>query len=201
MECNLYQQGWFVPHDVEGMVQLMGGKEKALADLKQLFEKMPADMLWNQYYNHANEPVHFAPFLFNKLGEPWETQKWTRYICANGYKNKVEGLVGNEDVGQMSAWYVLAAAGLHPSCPGETRMEITSPMFDRIEFALDKRYASGERFEVVTHNNSAKNVYIERALLNGEEYGKCYIDFDEIKKGGKLELFMTDTPCKTWGVE
>lgn len=201
MECNLYQQGWFVPHDVEGMVQLMGGKEKALADLKQLFEKMPADMLWNQYYNHANEPVHFVPFLFNKLGEPWETQKWTRYICANGYKNKVEGLVGNEDVGQMSAWYVLAAAGLHPSCPGETRMEITSPMFDRIEFALDKRYASGERFEVVTHNNSAKNVYIERALLNGKEYGKCYIDFDEIKKGGKLELFMTDTPCKTWGTE
>ncbi len=200
VECNLYQQGWFVPHDVPGMVEMMGGKDKVLADLTAFFDNMPSNMLWNQYYNHANEPVHFVPFLFNQVQSPWLTQKWTRYICTNGYKNKVEGLVGNEDVGQMSAWYVLAASGLHPSCPGNTVIEITSPMFDKIEFALDKRYCEGEKFEVVAHNNSAENIYIERALLNGAEYIKSYIDFEEIKKGGKLELFMSNVPNENWGV-
>ena len=84
MEANPYQQGWFVPHDVPGMVELMGGREKVLADLKQFFDKTPSDFLWNVYYNHANEPVHFVPFLFNQLNEPWLTQKWTRHICRKG---------------------------------------------------------------------------------------------------------------------
>lgn len=89
-----------------------------LADLNEFFEKAPADMHWNAYYNHANEPVHLVPFLFNRLGEPWSTQRWTRFICRQAYADKVEGIVGNEDAGQMSAWYVLAAAGIHPACPG-----------------------------------------------------------------------------------
>ena len=201
MECNLYQQGWFVPHDVKGMVEMMGGSDKALADLIAMFDNMPSDMLWNQYYNHANEPVHFVPFLFNQMNVPWLTQEWTRYICKNGYKNKVEGLVGNEDVGQMSAWYVLAAGGLHPSCPGNTRIEITSPVFDKIEFMLDSRYCQGSKFVVVAHNNSPQNVYIQRALLNGEEYNKCHIDYEEIRKGGVLELYMGDKPNEKWGLE
>ena len=107
----------------QGMIELMGGKEKVLKDLSTFFEKAPEDLHWNQYYNHANEPVHLVPFLFNHLDTPWLTQKWTRHICANAYNNSVEGLVGNEDVGQMSAWYVLAAAGIHPSCPGTTVMK------------------------------------------------------------------------------
>ncbi len=107
MESNPYQQGWFVPHDIPGMVALMGGKEKVLADLNNFFEKVPENMMWNNYYNHANEPVHHVPFLYNRLGAPWLTQKWTRAICDRAYRNSVEGLVGNEDVGQMSAWYVL----------------------------------------------------------------------------------------------
>ena len=146
IEANPYQQGWFVPHDVEGMVALMGGRDAVLADLKAFFEKTPEDFHWNPYYNHANEPVHLVPFLFNRLGEPWQTQKWTRRICARAYANRVEGIVGNEDAGQMSAWYVLAAAGIHPACPGDTRMEITSPLFDRIEFRLDPQYAAGGSF-------------------------------------------------------
>jgi len=108
-------------------------------------------MLWNDYYNHANEPVHLVPFLFNRLGQPWQTQKWTRHICEKAYADKVEGIVGNEDAGQMSAWYVLAAAGLHPACPGDTRMEITSPVFDRIELRLDPAYAPGGTFTVAAH--------------------------------------------------
>ena len=107
----------------------MGGRTKTLADLTNFFEKCPSDFLWNAYYNHANEPVHHVPFLFNRLGAPWLTQYWTRAICNGAYKNKVEGLVGNEDVGQMSAWYVLSAMGFHPVCPGETRYELTTPLF------------------------------------------------------------------------
>ncbi len=93
IECNPYQQGWFVPHDVKGMVQLMGGNEEVVADLTNLFDKTPENMMWNQYYNHANEPVHHVPFLFNRVGAPWLTQKWTRAICKRAYHNSVEGLV------------------------------------------------------------------------------------------------------------
>ena len=200
IEANSYQQGWFVPHDVSGMVELMGGKEKVIEDLIYFFSKTPSNMLWNEYYNHANEPVHFAPFLFNQLAVPWHTQKWTRYICEKAYANKVEGIVGNEDVGQMSAWYVLAASGIHPSCPGNTRMEITSPVFDKIEFSLDPNYYTGKKFTVIAHNNSINNVYIQKALLNGREYNKCYLDFADIAAGGTLELFMGDKPNVEWGV-
>jgi predicted alpha-1,2-mannosidase len=200
IESNAYQQGWFVPHDVPGMVELMGGRDNVIADLTNFFGKAPENLLWNDYYNHANEPVHHIPFLFNRLGTPWLTQKWTRHICNKAYTNKVEGLVGNEDVGQMSAWYVLAASGIHPVCPGDTRLEITSPVFDRVEFKLDPKYFEGDKFTIIAHNNSPKNIYILKALLNGKEYNNCYIDFSEITKGGILELFMGDQPNKDWGV-
>lgn len=200
IEANPYQQGWFVPHDVPGMVELMGGKEKVIADLLDFFNKTPSNMLWNEYYNHANEPVHFVPFLFNQLDVPWYTQKWTRYTCEKAYANKVEGIVGNEDVGQMSAWYVLTASGIHPSCPGNTRMEITSPVFDKVEFRLDPTYHSGKTFVVIAHDNSADNIYIQRSLLNGKEYNKCYLDFANIVAGGVLELYMGDTPNEKWGI-
>lgn len=199
IEANAYQQGWFVPHDVPGMVALMGGKEKVIADLTDFFSKTPSDMLWNEYYNHANEPVHFVPFLFNKLGVPWHTQKWTRHTCEQAYSNGVEGIVGNEDVGQMSAWYVLAASGIHPSCPGESRMEITSPVFDKVEFRLDPQYHSGKTFTVIAHDNSRKNIYIQKALLNGKEHNKCFLDFADIAAGGTLELFMGNKPNENWG--
>lgn len=199
VECNPYQQGWFVPHDVAGMVELMGGKNAVLKDLNAFFSNTPSNLLWNSYYNHANEPVHFVPFLFNQLDSPWETQKWTRFICQNGYKNKVEGLVGNEDAGQMSAWYVLAASGIHPSCPGNTRLEITSPVFDRIEFTLDSKYYSGKKFSIIAHNNSPENIYIQKAKLNGKAYDLCHIDFAEVAAGATLELFMGKKPNKNWG--
>lgn len=200
IESNIYQQGWFVPHDVEGMTELMGGKENVIENLDNMFANTPDDMMWNAYYNHANEPVHFVPFLYNRLGAPWLTQEHCRDICTKAYSNKVEGLVGNEDVGQMSAWYVLTATGIHPSCPGETRMEITSPVFDRVEYQLDKKYHTGDKFTVIAHDNSPENVYIDHALLNGKEYNKCYIDFNDIAKGSTLELFMSPTPNKSWGI-
>lgn len=199
MECNAYQQGWFVPHDVQGLIQLLGGREKALADLQYMFEKTPEDYLWNAYYNHANEPVHHIPFLFNHLGAPWLTQKWTRDICRNAYHNSVKGLVGNEDVGQMSAWYVLAAAGIHPVCPGDLRYEITSPVFEKIEICLDPMIASGKKFIIEAIDNSPENVYIQSATLDGKPYDKCYLMQETIARGGRLVLTMGAHPSR-WGV-
>lgn len=196
IESNAYQQGWFVPQDVDGMVKLMGGKDKVWEDLTTFFEKAPQDLMWNDYYNHANEPVHHVPFLFNRVGAPWLTQKWTREICKRAYKNSVEGLVGNEDVGQMSAWYVLAASGIHPIAPGDTRYEITSPLFKKIVLNADKANA----FTVEAINNSEKNVYIQSATLNGKVYNKCWIDHKDVIKGGLLKLEMGPQPNKNWGL-
>jgi predicted alpha-1,2-mannosidase len=200
VESNPYQQGWFVPQDVQGMTEMMGGKEKVIADLNNFFGKTPDNMMWNDYYNHANEPVHHVPFLYNRLGAPWLTQKWTREICRRAYHNSVEGLVGNEDVGQMSAWYVLAASGIHPVCPGDTRQEITSPVFNKVVLKLDPKYAKGKTFIITALNNSAANMYIQSARLNGKAYNKCYIDYKAIAAGGNLQLTMGNKPNKNWGI-
>ncbi|MFT3739645.1 MAG: GH92 family glycosyl hydrolase [Breznakibacter sp.] len=190
IESNPYQQGWFVPHDIPGMVELMGGREKTLADLTAFFEDTPDSLLWNQYYNHANEPVHHIPFLFNRLDAPWLTQKWTRHICEKAYRNEVEGLVGNEDAGQMSAWYVLSASGIHPVCPGDVRYEITSPVFDEITFSFD----SGRKFGIKAVNNSPENVYIQSTELNGADWPHHAISYDDIMAGGELVLNMGPQP-------
>ena len=197
VESNPYQQGWFVPHDIEGMVELMGGREKVIEDLENFFSNTPDDMMWNQYYNHANEPVHHVPFLFNALGRPWETQKWTRFICSHAYSdNPMTGLVGNDDVGQMSAWYVLVAAGLHPLCPGDGKMQITSPVFDEVVIQTDPSYASGKPFIVKAINNSPENIYIQSAMLDGKPLDVPYLDFWQIAAGGTLELRRGPEPSK-----
>jgi len=192
VESNPYQQGWFVPHDVEGMVELMGGREAALEDLTAFFDAAPDDFHWNSYYNHANEPVHHIPFLFNRLGAPWLTQKWTRKICANAYRNCVEGLVGNEDCGQMSAWYVLSACGIHPVCPGETTYEITSPVFDEADIHI----AGGNIFVIRAVGNSPENIYIQSAELNGKPLNCLQLEHADIIRGGKLVLRMGPEPVK-----
>lgn len=133
VESNPYQQGWFVPHDPEGLAALMGGRECCLAELERFFEETPLDFAWNDFYNHANEPVHHVPALFAALGRPDLTEKWTRRICENAYGTGPYGLCGNEDVGQMSAWYVLAAIGRLPLDPASGQWYRISSIFDRVE--------------------------------------------------------------------
>ena len=194
IESNAYQQGWFVPHDVPGMVELMGGKEEVIANLTNLFDHTPSDMLWNDYYNHANEPVHFVPFLFNQLDVPWYTQKWTRYICKNAYANKVEGIVGNEDVGQMSAWYMFAAMGFYPVCPGTPYYLLASPSFPSFTLNLE----NGNTFTVKARNASQKNIYIQSVKLDGKPYDKSYITHEQIMNGSIFEFEMGNKPGKVW---
>jgi predicted alpha-1,2-mannosidase len=197
VESNPYQQGWFVPHDIDGLANLLGGREKTIADLNSFFENTPDNFTWNDYYNQANEPVHLVPFMFNRLGTPWLTQKWVRKICANAYTTGVEGLVGNEDVGQMSAWYVLAAAGLHQATPGNPRYELFSPAFSKVAIRAG---ATGKVLTIIAKGNSPTNVYIQSAKLNGKPYNKCYISHQQVLAGGVLEFVMGAEPNKKWGI-
>jgi predicted alpha-1,2-mannosidase len=198
VESNPYQQGWFVPHDVAGLVRMMG-EPYFVGELEAFFDKTPNDFLWNDYYNHPNEPCHHVAFLFDYVGKPWLTQKWTRRICATAYGTGVRGLCGNEDVGQMSAWYVLAAAGLHPVCPGDGVYLMTSPVFSKITFRLDPAYYKGGSFAVTARNNSAQNIYIQSARLNGRPFDRPWITHAEIAAGGSLELEMGPVPNEAWG--
>ncbi len=191
-ESNPYQQGWFVPHDVDGLISLLGGKDAFCAELERFFDSTPQDMFWNDYYNHPNEPNHHVPFLFVPAGKPHLTQKWTRTICERAYDDNVLGLCGNDDVGQMSAWYVLAAIGLHPICPGDGKWIITSPIFDKVTIRLDPKYFKGKTFTVIARNNSSKNIYIRSMKLNGKPLNRHYLTYEEVSNGGVLELEMSD---------
>ncbi len=198
VECNALQQGWFVPHDVPGLIALLGGREQFVPRLEAFFEQTPDVAHWNDYYNHANEPVHLVPFLFNRAGAPWLTQKWVRYICEKAYGGDVHGLSGDEDVGQMSSWFVLAASGIHQACPGDTRYELFTPLFDKVHIRVDPVYGAGATFDIAAHNNGPGPRYIESAKLNGKPLGRCWLDHKEIVAGGLLELELGDAPNKDW---
>ncbi len=194
IESNPFQQGWFVPHDIDGLKTLMGGEEAFKNELITFFENTPEDFLWNNYYNHANEPVHHVPFMFNEAGVPHLTQKYTRKICDKAYGIDAYGLCGNEDVGQMSAWYVLASIGIHPINPGDNKYQITSPVFNDVEIKLDSNYYSGKTFRIIAHNNSKENIYIQTIKLNGKPLDRFWISHEEITKGGVLEFEMGPGP-------
>jgi predicted alpha-1,2-mannosidase len=198
-EATVYQQGWFVPQDVPGLIQLLGGNEMFVAKLSDFFDRTPNVGKWNSYYNQPNEPVHLIPFLFNRAGAPWLTQKWVRTIDA-AYQTGSEGLCGDEDVGQMSAWFVLASSGLHQACPGDLRYEIFSPLFDKVTIRLDPKYTKGGTFTITTKNNSPTNLYIQSATFNGQPLDRCWLTYQEITAGGALELMLGPEPNKQWGL-
>ncbi|MBK1792259.1 GH92 family glycosyl hydrolase [Persicirhabdus sediminis] len=200
VESNPYQQGWFVPHDVQGLINLMGGDEKFLAHLEPFFEKSEGQFTgWNLYYNHANEPVHHVPFLFTYAGKPWLTQKWSRTVMDRAYDVGVKGLCGNEDLGQMSAWYILSAMGIHPVDPVSGVYLVGSPLFDKVTVDLDPNYHSGKQVEIIAHNNSAENVYVQSLSLNGTPIEAAWLRHEDLIKGGVLEFTMGPEPNKDWG--
>ncbi|HOX40166.1 MAG TPA: GH92 family glycosyl hydrolase [Candidatus Brocadiia bacterium] len=198
VESNPYQQGWFVPHDVAGLIDLMG-RDYFLSHLTEFFEKTPPSFKWNPHYNHANEPVHHVAYMFAYAGAPWLTQKWARFIMDNAYGSGVKGLCGNEDVGQMSAWYVLSAMGFHPVSPVDGVYIIGSPLFDKVTVRLDPAYYKGGTFTVIARNNSAQNCYVQSAALNGKPLERAWIRHSEIAEGGVLEIVMGPSPNTAWG--
>jgi predicted alpha-1,2-mannosidase len=197
-ESNPLQQTWFVPHDVYGLIDLMG-KDRFVATLEDLFEKTPNNFGWNPYYNHSNEPVHHIPYLFVYAGQPWLTQKWVRRILQQAYHAEVNGICGNDDVGQMSAWYVMSALGFYPVCPGDNVYVLGSPLFGKAAIHLDSRWNRGTTFVIVAHGNSSANCYVQSVQLNGKPLQRAWITHAEITSGGILEFVMGSEPNFKWG--
>lgn len=189
VESNPYQQHWFVPHDVDGLIGLMG-RETFVRKLDELFAKSPASFQWNEYYNHSNEPVHHVAYLFNRAGAPHLTQKWVRTVMKQAYDVGPYGLCGNDDVGQMSAWYIFSAMGFYPICPGDNMYDLGSPVFDRVEL----RTPGGRAFTVRAVDNSPQNVYVQSVTLNGKPLAGLRINHKQITRGGELTLRMGPRP-------
>lgn len=202
-EGNAWQYTWLVPQDVQGLVDLFGSKEKFTQKLDSLFvvegslgEHASPDIsgLIGQYA-HGNEPSHHVIYLYPYVGQPWKTAEKARQVMAELYTDQPAGLSGNEDVGQMSAWYVLSALGFYQVEPAGGKYILGSPIVDEAVIKVK----DNKTFKIVAKNNSAANKYIQSASLNGSPYDKYYIDFKDIAAGGTLELTMGDKPSETWG--
>jgi predicted alpha-1,2-mannosidase len=198
-ESNPGQQTWFVPHDVQGLINLMG-HDAFVSELEAFFEQTPNSFDWNPFYNHADEPVHQIAYLFVYAGKPWLTQKWVRRILEQAYRNDVNGICGNDDVGQMSAWYVLSALGFYPVCPGDNTYILGSPLFTKATIRFDPKYHRGKSFVITAKNNSSENLYIQSATLNGKSLKRAWITHDEVTNGGTLEFVMGSHPNQQWAV-
>jgi len=204
-EANSWQYSFYVPQDIEGLIKLMGGKQTFINKLDTLFHttsittgRHQADItgLIGQYA-HGNEPSHHMAYLYSYAGVPWKTQKIVHRIMKEMYQNNPNGLSGNEDCGQMSAWYVFSAMGFYPVCPGSNDYILGTPKFDSIAINL----ADGNSFQIVTKNRSEENYYIQSATLNKVSYTKSYISHFDIMRGGKLELTMGNKPNYNWANE
>lgn len=195
-ECNPYQQGWFVPQDVYGLIRLMGGDKAFTDELETFFGKADPKFKPCPYYLHGNEPDHHVVYLFIYGGKPWLTQKWTRRICAAAYTDQPDGLCGAEDEGQMSAWYILSAIGIHPVCPGDGIYLLTSPVFPQARLRV-----RGGTFTVTALDNSPENIYIQSATLNGRSINRAWLTYAEIMNGGELVFQMGPQPNERWGAE
>lgn len=199
-EGNAWQYVWLVPHDVHGLVAAFGGEKPFVSKLDSLFivnGDMGADAspditgLIGQYA-HGNEPSHHILYMYNYVGQPWKGADKIRYVLANLYHDDFDGLSGNEDVGQMSAWYILSSVGFYQVDPAGGRYVFGSPLFDEATLNV----GNGKTFRVVVHNNSSENKYIQSAKLNGKPYTRSYIDFKDIVRGGTLEFVMGNKPSQ-----
>ena len=178
---------WYVPHDVEGLMTSLGGKSQFIAKLDSMFSE--------QRYWHGNEPCHQVAYLFNYAGQPWKTQQKVRHILETEYSNTPGGLAGNDDAGQMSAWYLFSAIGFYPVCPGTPYYVLGSPSFKNLSIRLE----NGKTFRMLAPNASEKNIYIQQVKLNGKKYTKNYISHEDIVGGAVLEFEMGPEPNKKWG--
>ena len=208
-EGNAAQYTWYVPHDVAGLLALVG-KEEFNRRLEKTFETASENLYGGkigefdsfsgveQLYNHGNQPCLHNAWLFNYSGKPWLTQKYTRDICNVFYGTEPThgyGYGQDEDQGQLGAWYVLAAMGLFDMQGGTNKvptMQIGSPLFDKVTIHLNRKYYRGDTFIIKTYANSEKAYYVQDAAFNGKSLQKCFIGLKDIQKGGILELTMSE---------
>lgn len=203
VEGSAWQYTWFVPHDVEGLIELMGGKEAFIRKLDSLFTvssnvgtDAPPDVsgLIGQYA-HGNEPSHHIPYLYAFAGKPYKTAERVREIMRTFYNHTSAGLCGNEDCGQLSAWYVFSALGFYPVNPANGVYVFGSPLVKRARLKLP----NGKVLEVRVKNNSEETIYIDSVRRNGKPYSKSFITHDDLMQGGTLEFVMRSTPNESFG--
>ncbi|WP_167608423.1 GH92 family glycosyl hydrolase [Maribellus sediminis] len=202
-EGNSWQYTWLVPQDPEGLIELHGGEEAFNTKLDSLFN-ISSDQVETAsndisgligQYAHGNEPSHHTTYMYAYAGTQWKTAEKVREICTTMYTDQPDGLCGNEDCGQMSAWYVLSSMGIYPVNPANGAYVFGSPLFDVAEIGLPQ----GKVFTIVAENNSHDNLYIQSVTLNGEPYTKSFITHKQIMAGGKLVFQMGNTPNKEFG--
>ena len=200
-EANAWQYRFFVPHDVEGLIKLMGGKNIFEGELDKLFstgsattgrEQVDITGLIGQYA-HGNEPSHHMAYLYHYVQKPHKSQKRIRQILTELYKPTPDGISGNEDCGQMSAWYILNSLGLYPMAPGNPEYLLGSPIVDRAEIQV-----GNQAFNIVVHDNELDHPYVQSVKLNGKNWDKTYIVHNDLTEGGTLEFFMGPKPSQ-WG--
>jgi len=199
IEGNSWNYSFFVPHNPDSLIAWMGGKKRFAARLDTLFTMHLPDAFFAETeditrdgiiggYVHGNEPAHHVAYLYNWAGQPWKTQAQVRHILNMQYKPTADGLGGNDDCGQMSAWYLFSALGFYPVAPGSDQYSIGSPAISSALLQLE----NGKSFSIATVNQSDKNVYVSKMVLNGQPLNRLYITHREITEGGTLTFFMSD---------
>jgi predicted alpha-1,2-mannosidase len=210
-EGSSWHWTWCVLHDPQGLANLMGGREKMAERLDEVFTTAPTfdcsyykrqiheitEMLISNMgqYAHGNQPIQHAIYLYDYLGQPWKGQFHVRDVMNKLYTPNPDGLCGDEDNGQTSAWYVFSAMGFYPVAPGTGEYDFGSPLFKKIILTLE----NGKKFEISAPGNSYENVYVDKVTLNGKVYDKNYIRHNDIMNGGKLQFDMTQTPNRSRG--
>ncbi|OQP53370.1 sugar hydrolase [Niastella yeongjuensis] len=197
-EGNAWQYTWLVPQDVEGLIKLLGGDTAFVNRLDEFFKlkiefdpKSPPDIsgMIGQYA-HGNEPGHHTTYLYAYAGQQWKTAEKVRYILKNLYDNTTDGISGNEDCGQMSAWYIFSSLGFYPVFPASGAYVLGSPLFDKATIQLPNK----KTFSLKVEQNSPKNIYIQRVILNGKPWPNAYIMHKQIMEGGTMTIVMGDKP-------
>ncbi len=202
-EGNAWQYTWYVPHDVQGLIDLMGGRERFVERLDQLFTLRVSEEKYKHVediagligqYAHGNEPSQHIAYLYSYAGRPWRTQERVRQIMTTLFDDTPEGISGNEDCGQMSAWYVFSALGFYPVAPGSLEYVIGAPQLPKAMIDL----GGGKTFTVRAERLSSRNLYIQSAKLNGKVYDKAYVHHDDVVRGGELTFVMGPKPNRAW---
>jgi alpha-1,2-mannosidase, putative len=205
-EGNAWQYSWTVMQDVPALIELMGGPEKFTAKLDEMWETenmqshLPDVTGLIGQYAHGNEPSHHVAYLYDFAGKPWLTQKWVRRVMKEMYTDKRDGICGNEDCGQMSAWYVFSALGFYPVNPASGIYMIGSPLFAKAGIKVGPEN-NPKTFVVIAEKNSPENIYIQSATLNGKPLDRAWITHKELAAGGELKFVMGSKPNEAWGAK
>ncbi len=211
-EGNSWHYTWSVFHDTQGLIDLMGGNAEFVNMLDSVFEMPPIfddsyygfpiheiremQIMNMGQYAHGNQPIQHMVYLYNYAGEPWKAQYWAREVMERLYTPNPDGYCGDEDNGQTSAWYVFSAMGFYPVCPGSDQYVLGAPLFDKMTVHLE----NGKKLQINASGNNVNTRYIDGMKMNGKEYSKNYVSFDDLMKGATIDFRMSEEPNKSRGI-